>query len=97
MDSRPVRLVLGALAVALLAPLPLSARHLSLSPTVGNATVEWWAPRWGSTSGTCSISRWRDDYIYGARLEDPSIGVDNKKTQNDVHLPVGLGVPLGGH
>jgi hypothetical protein len=38
-----------------------------------------------------------DDYIYGARLEDESLGLDSKKTQNDVHLAVGLGVPLGGH
>jgi hypothetical protein len=38
-----------------------------------------------------------DDYIYGARLEDETLGVDSKKTQNDVQLAVGLGVPLGGH
>lgn len=38
-----------------------------------------------------------DDYIYGARLEDQTLGVNSKKTQNDVQLAVGLGVPLGGH
>jgi hypothetical protein len=37
-----------------------------------------------------------DDYIYGARLEDATLGLDSKKTQNDVQLAVGLGVPLGG-
>jgi hypothetical protein len=38
-----------------------------------------------------------DDYIYGARLEDATLGVDSKKTQNDVQLAAGLGVPLSGH
>jgi hypothetical protein len=38
-----------------------------------------------------------DDYIYGARLEDETLDIDSKKTQNDVQLAVGLGVPLGGH
>jgi|SRR6185312_3595567 hypothetical protein len=37
-----------------------------------------------------------DDYIYGARLEDATLGLDSKKTQNDVQLAVGLGVPLSG-
>jgi hypothetical protein len=39
-----------------------------------------------------------DDYIYGTRLEDatqgPTLG-ETKKTQNDVQLAVGFGVPLG--
>ncbi len=40
-----------------------------------------------------------DDYVYGTRLESttqgPTLG-DTKKTQNDVQLALGFGVPLGG-
>lgn len=39
-----------------------------------------------------------DDYIYGTRFEDPTQGPgfgETKKTQNDVQLAVGFGVPLG--
>ncbi len=39
-----------------------------------------------------------DDYIYGTRFEDPTQGTgfgETKKTQNDVQLAVGFGVPLG--
>jgi hypothetical protein len=40
-----------------------------------------------------------DDYIYGTRLEGttqgPTLG-ETKKTQNDIQLAVGFGVPLGG-
>ena len=41
-----------------------------------------------------------DDYIYGTRLEDTIQGPafsESRKTQNDVQLAVGFGVPLGGH
>jgi hypothetical protein len=40
-----------------------------------------------------------DDYIYGTRLEASALGPtlgETKKTQNDVQLAVGFGVPLGG-
>lgn len=40
-----------------------------------------------------------DDYVYGTRLETTSQGPtlgETKKTQNDVQLAVGFGVPLGG-
>jgi hypothetical protein len=40
-----------------------------------------------------------DDYIYGTRLESTTQGptlADTKRTQNDVQLAVGFGVPLGG-
>jgi hypothetical protein len=36
-----------------------------------------------------------DDYIYGARIDETTLEAD-KKTQNDVHLAVGFGIPLGG-
>jgi hypothetical protein len=36
-----------------------------------------------------------DDYIYGTRIDESTLEAD-KKTQNDVHLAVGFGVPLGG-
>lgn len=36
-----------------------------------------------------------DDYIYGTRIDESTLEAD-KKTQNDVHLVVGFGVPLGG-
>jgi hypothetical protein len=36
-----------------------------------------------------------DDYIYGTRIDEATLQAD-KKTQNDVHLAVGFGVPLGG-
>ncbi len=40
-----------------------------------------------------------DDYVYGTRLEDttqgPTLGGTTKKTQNDVQLAVGFGLPLG--
>ena len=34
-----------------------------------------------------------DDYIYGTRIDETTLEAD-KKTQNDVHLQVGFGVPL---
>jgi hypothetical protein len=34
-----------------------------------------------------------DDYIYGTRLDENTFEAD-KKTQNDVHLSLGFGVPL---
>lgn len=34
-----------------------------------------------------------DDYIYGTRIDEATLQTD-KKTQNDVHLQVGFGVPL---
>ena len=34
-----------------------------------------------------------DDYIYGTRIDETTFEAD-KKTQNDVHLSVGFGVPL---
>ena len=34
-----------------------------------------------------------DDYIYGTRIDEATLETD-KKTQNDVHLQVGFGVPL---
>ena len=34
-----------------------------------------------------------DDYIYGTRIDEATSQAD-KKTQNDVHLQVGFGVPL---
>ena len=34
-----------------------------------------------------------DDYIYGTRIDEATLQAD-KKTQNDVHLQVGFGVPL---
>jgi len=34
-----------------------------------------------------------DDYIYGTRIDEASLSADSK-TQNDVHLAVGFGVPL---
>ena len=40
-----------------------------------------------------------DYYIYGTRLDDPAQGPvlgETKKTQNDVQLAIGFGVPLGG-
>ena len=36
-----------------------------------------------------------DDYIYGTRIDETTLEAD-KKTQNDVHLSVGFGFPLGG-
>lgn len=36
-----------------------------------------------------------DDYIYGTRIDETTPEAD-KKTQNDVHLALGLGFPLGG-
>jgi hypothetical protein len=36
-----------------------------------------------------------DDYIYGTRIDEATLQTD-KKTQNDVQLAVGFGVPLGG-
>jgi hypothetical protein len=36
-----------------------------------------------------------DDYIYGTRIDETTLEAD-KKTQNDVHLSVGFGIPLGG-
>jgi hypothetical protein len=36
-----------------------------------------------------------DDYIYGTRIDETTLETD-KKTQNDVHLSVGFGIPLGG-
>jgi hypothetical protein len=36
-----------------------------------------------------------DDYIYGTRIDESTLEPD-RKTQNDVHLAVGFGVPLGG-
>ncbi len=35
-----------------------------------------------------------DDYIYGTRIDQASL-VTDKTTQNDVHLSVGFGIPLG--
>jgi hypothetical protein len=35
-----------------------------------------------------------DDYIYGTRIDETTLEAD-KKTQNDVHLAVGFGIPLG--
>ena len=35
-----------------------------------------------------------DDYIYGTRIDETTLQAD-KKTQNDVHLAVGFGIPLG--
>jgi hypothetical protein len=35
-----------------------------------------------------------DDYIYGTRIDESTLEAD-KKTQNDVHLSVGFGIPLG--
>ena len=35
-----------------------------------------------------------DDYIYGTRIDETILEAD-KKTQNDVHLAVGFGIPLG--
>ena len=34
-----------------------------------------------------------DDYIYGTRIDETTFEAD-KKTQNDVHLAVGFGVPI---
>ena len=36
-----------------------------------------------------------DDYIYGTRIDETTLEAD-KKTQNDVHLSLGFGIPLGG-
>ncbi len=36
-----------------------------------------------------------DDYIYGTRIDETTLEVD-EKTQNDVHLAIGFGIPLGG-
>jgi hypothetical protein len=36
-----------------------------------------------------------DDYIYGTRIDETSLATD-KTTQNDVHLSLGFGFPLGG-
>ena len=35
-----------------------------------------------------------DDYIYGTRIDETSFEAE-KKTQNDVHLSVGFGIPVG--
>jgi hypothetical protein len=35
-----------------------------------------------------------DDYIYGTRIDDGTLESE-KSTQNDVHLSVGFGIPLG--
>ena len=35
-----------------------------------------------------------DDYIYGTRIDQTTLAAD-KTTQNDVHLSVGFGIPLG--
>jgi hypothetical protein len=35
-----------------------------------------------------------DDYIYGTRIDETTLQAD-KMTQNDVHLAVGFGIPLG--
>jgi hypothetical protein len=34
-----------------------------------------------------------DDYIYGTRIDETTLEAD-KKTQNDIHLSVGFGLPL---
>jgi hypothetical protein len=36
-----------------------------------------------------------DDYIYGTRIDETTLEAD-QKTQNDVHLSVGFGIPLAG-
>lgn len=36
-----------------------------------------------------------DDYIYGTRIDETTLAAD-KKTQNDVQLAVGFGIPVGG-
>ena len=36
-----------------------------------------------------------DDYIYGTRIDETTLQAD-KKTQNDIHLAVGFGFPVGG-
>ncbi len=36
-----------------------------------------------------------DDYIYGTRIDQTTLQADTK-TQNDVHLAVGFGLPVGG-
>jgi hypothetical protein len=36
-----------------------------------------------------------DDYIYGTRIDETTLEAD-KQTQNDVHLSVGFGIPVGG-
>jgi len=35
-----------------------------------------------------------DDYIYGTRIDQATLQAD-KKTQNDIQLAVGFGIPLG--
>ncbi len=35
-----------------------------------------------------------DDYIYGTRIDETTFEAE-KKTQNDVHLSVGFGIPVG--
>jgi hypothetical protein len=35
-----------------------------------------------------------DDYIYGTTFTDPGTALNEKQTQNDVHLSLGFGVPL---
>lgn len=36
-----------------------------------------------------------DDYIYGTRIDETTLEAD-KQTQNDVHLSIGFGIPVGG-
>jgi hypothetical protein len=38
-----------------------------------------------------------EDYIYKPKAEIPGFGpADEKKTQNDIHLSIGIGIPLLG-
>ena len=44
--------------------------------------------------GMLSLYVAADDYIYGTRIDETTFQAD-KTTQNDVHLSVGFGFPLG--
>jgi hypothetical protein len=44
--------------------------------------------------GLLSVYVAADDYIYGTRIDETTFEAE-KKTQNDIHLSVGFGIPVG--
>jgi hypothetical protein len=44
--------------------------------------------------GLLSLYVAADDYIYGTRIDETTFEAE-KKTQNDIHLSVGFGIPVG--
>jgi hypothetical protein len=71
-------------------PVALQAQKLSISPTIGI-----YIPTLGfRLGGLLSFYVAADDYIYGTRIDETTLEAD-KKTQNDMPLSLGFGIPLG--